>query len=353
MRFQLFIALVFFLTPYFSQGILSHSNSDAEPDEKGIEDKLVKLYKPVEDMVRSGLFVWDRRSNPKSMSIRLPVDFRDGSSIRDDMMKRCPASLKILDKEIKNYNDSYGGYNLQDSTDNIETLEGFYGVIYKIKSGVSACVRELRQDYIDLSFKFVKPLNESYPAIRIPDSYSNIVYLNYRFIKFIRSHRSSEGRLSQMRTQLLSYNDFQDRCITAYNTSEGVNEVFSSFYPYQIASVTHQVPGQFQIKKSFTMLRDFFSKDDHCWSKMKEFNSFADSGLFKEFVGLPQRCKGNDSEIESLKKAVLVVDNDENRNTSFPDVLNYCREELEKTSSVCFCGSEDCNAGGGGVILQS
>ena len=106
MRFQLFIALVFFLIPYFSQGRRPHSNSDKQKGKnRNMEGYLIKLYKPVEDMVRSGLFVWDRRSNPKSMQMSLP------SSIRGDMSERCPESLENLDKKIGNYNRLQNDYN--------------------------------------------------------------------------------------------------------------------------------------------------------------------------------------------------------------------------------------------------
>ena len=356
MRFQLFIVLVFFLIPYFSQGQLSFKNQNQvgkQGEKKTEKDDLIKLYKPVEDMVKSGLFVWDRlvwgRSKPKA--IRIPVSgHRETTSIWDNMSEKCPDSLDVLDKEIKNYNKLYGDYNLEDSADNVNAFsKGLNDVIIKIQSGVSACVKELREDYIDLNIKFAKPLNQSY--LDISSFYNeSIHYLDQNFVNFVRNHWSSEGKLFQMRTQVLSYDDFQDRCI-ASNTGEGINEVYRTFYDDKNNTNLHNRKGWFSIEKSYAKLRDFFSRNDYCWSKMQELAGFADSDLFKEFVSLPQRCRDNDAEIESLKQAVLVVD-DENRNTSIPDVLNYCKEELEKTAGVCSCGREDCSGEEGDSVLS-
>ena len=303
---------------------------------EGRKDNLSKLYKPVEDMVSSGLFVWDRDRN-KPKAIRLPGGHRGMSSIGGDMRKRCPDSWDVLNKEIKNYNKLYGGYK-DSGTDNVNTFsKGLNDMIAKIQSGVSACVKELRQDYIDLSLKFAKPLNQSYSTTPNISS-KGINYLDRSFVNFVRGHWSSGGKLFEIKTQALSYSDFEDRCILA-NTGEGINKVYLIFHDDEQTYESSWLG----IEKSYAKLKDFFLKDSHCWSKIREFNSFADSDLFKEFVSLPARCRDDSADIKSLKKAVAVVDDDKNRDTSFPDVLNYCKKELEKTSSVCSCGREDCS----------
>ena len=172
------------------------------------KDDRHKLYKPVEDIVKSELFVWDR-GKPKAIS--LPISGHRGmTSIWDNMSERCLDSLDVLDKEIKNYNKLYGDYNLEDSADNVNAFsKGLNDVIIKIQSGVSACVKELREDYIDLSIKFAKPLNESYSSAST-SSFKNISYLDRRIVNFVRGHWSVNGKLFQIKTQVLSYSDDEE-----------------------------------------------------------------------------------------------------------------------------------------------
>ena len=338
MRFQLFIALVFFLTPYFSQGRDLTSDSDKQKGKKqGMENFLIDIHNQVRDMVQSGLF--ERDSNLLSNGIRLP------SPVKASMKERCPNSLDALNSAASSYNSLTDNLRLGNGgIDNSEDFTNINHAINGIKSGVSACVKELKTDYVDLSVAFATPLNQSY--LGHPARSAGVMnYLDQRLVNFVRNHIGSvEEKSSKIKTQVLSYNDFKERCISS---EQGINEIYLTFHG---VSLVYGSTGWIGIKRSYAKLKNFFS-DEYCWGKLNELKAFTSTDLFKEFVGLPQRCKNNNSEIESLKKAVLVVDS-EGGDTSPPDALNYCKEELEKTASVCFCGSENCDEEGEDSFLS-
>ena len=296
-----------------------------------------EYQKQAEQMVNSGLMTTTDKSDYMDLSI--PAD------LGHKMSQRCPGSYKNLNQSLHNYNTA-GRHTLvyhYGMKEDIMAIQSNY--MPAIQKGISACVNDIYVEYTELSENFAVPLAQAY-NLKTAEALRKMKIFDQSFINFMNS-QSSEEKIGKLNERIQAYSTFYDGCLKKISIMSGYFLILSGDHK---GPVYGRLP---TLEEAYRQLKDFLKTDEECYKKLKELMSFTKSDLYKKFVSLPGRCKEGDAEIEFLKKAVLLPTvSGEEVSTSPPDVLSYCKEELEKASNVCHCGKEDCSNAIGDSVLE-
>ena len=326
MLFRLLLFGFLFSNPVFSDrtGVGYQSKEEKILAKTGEEETSLEAFKDMEKLNDSGLFVVKKENS-------LPVNINISDSIRSSMIQSCYNAYKLVQANTDSYNKNMLEIQKTEEVVDEEIFQANINHVNNIKAGVKACVTEVSGKFRSLSHEFAKPLVQNYNLLGSvgPFKTDHIVYLDDTFIGFIKSNFVNLGKQGEIKKVIEHYDRFQSECIATSNNKPGIFALTTAFQ------------SDTDLEKSYEALTNFLSQNADCLNKYKELSEVIRNQVFNEFVNLPLSCASNDPEtkIEILKKSVLL---DNKGSVEYPDVLNYCKEEVKKTSYVCYCGEEEC-----------